>query len=135
MTWKELEHTADMGLRIEAPDIESLAEECRRALYSYIPRRAANRILGHDCWTCRLEGLDLEDLHIRWLNELIYLWDSKRSLLTPAYLSIDIEHTRLTVEGLLSTGTGGTCPFKAATYGGASLETGPPAVLTVYFDV
>lgn len=136
MTWTELEHTADMGLRIEAPDPGSLVEECAKALYAYIPPGSEDEAESETVeWTAELNGIDLEDLFIRWLNELIFLWDTKRSLLIPTCVRLDTELPTLTVQGRLVTGTGGTCPFKAATYGGARLETGPPAVLTVYFDV
>ena len=136
MTWTELEHTADMGLRIEAPDSGSLVEECAKALYAYIPPGSGDEAESETVkWTAELDGIDMEELFIRWLNELIYLWATQPSLLIPTCVPLAPVLPKRTGHGRLGPGTGGTCPFKAATYGGARLETGPPAVLTVYFDV
>lgn len=135
MTWRELEHTADMGLRIEAPSLEELLEECRKALYAYLPSGLPDQTVEGEMWTVEIEAVDLEDLFIRWLNELIFLWDSHFAILVPISVLLEPLVPRLSVYGKLVHQTGGNSPFKAATYGGALLEEGPPAALTVFFDV
>lgn len=135
MTWRELEHKADMGLFIEAPCLEELLEECRQALYDYLPSGVPDETTQGESWTVEIEAVDLEDLFIRWLNELIFIWDSHLSILVPISVQLDLHIPRLSITGRLIAVTGGTSPFKAATYGGCLLEEGPPAALTVFFDV
>jgi SHS2 domain-containing protein len=135
MTWRELEHTADMGLHIEASNLEELLEECRRALYSYLPYEVPDQTIRSKSWTVFIQAVDLEDLFICWLNELIFLWDAHLSVFIPTYVQFEPQISRLSVNGKLIPQTGGTSPFKAATYGGTLLEKGPPVALTVFFDV
>lgn len=135
MTWRELEHTADMGLCIEAPSPEALLEECRRALYSYLPFGIPGETETSESWTVEIQAVDLEDLYIRWLNELIFIWDSRLSIFVPTSVLFEPLVSRFSIHGKLVKGTGGTSPFKAATYGGARLEEGSATALIVFFDV
>ncbi len=66
-----LDHTADVGFEIDAPTLEALFDEARRALllimFESPPERGeAERLI-------RVSAPDLETLLVRWINELIYL--------------------------------------------------------------
>jgi SHS2 domain-containing protein len=73
------EHTADLGLRVRAPDLEGLFVESARGLFAMIaepPPTAASR---------RVElqvGGDRPDyLLFDWLSELLFVFDSQQLLL------------------------------------------------------
>ena len=65
-----LDHTADVGFEIEAPTLEDLFDEARRALLMTIFERAPER--GEEERPVRLPAPDLETLLVRWINELVY---------------------------------------------------------------
>ena len=65
-----LDHTADIGFEIEAPTLEDLFDETRRALLMTMFERPPER--GEEERPVRLSGTDLEILLVRWINELVY---------------------------------------------------------------
>ena len=65
-----LNHTADVGFEIEAPTLEALFGEARRALLMTMFERPPER--GEEERSLRLSATDLEFLLVRWVNELVY---------------------------------------------------------------
>jgi SHS2 domain-containing protein len=65
-----LDHTADVGFEIEAPTLEDLFDETRRALLMTMFERPPER--GEEERPVRLSAADLEILLVRWINELVY---------------------------------------------------------------
>jgi SHS2 domain-containing protein len=73
------EHTADLGLRIRAPDLDALFAEAAQALFAAIVEDlAAVQPLQHV--EVRLSGSDREFLLFDWLKELLYLFDAEHLL-------------------------------------------------------
>ncbi len=74
------DHTADLGLRVEAPDLPSLFREAAEGLFSVIvaqiPRRAPAREVR-----IRVEAQRTDYLFVDWLHELLYLFETERLLL------------------------------------------------------
>ena len=66
-----LDHTADVGFEIEAPTLEDLFDETRRALLMTMFERPPER--GEEERPVRLSAADLEILLVRWINELVFL--------------------------------------------------------------
>ena len=66
-----LDHTADVGFELEAPSLEALFEEARRALLMVVFEHPPEEGEGMD--TVRLAAPARETLLVRWLNELVYL--------------------------------------------------------------
>ena len=66
-----LDHTADVGFELEAPSLEALFDEARRALLMVVFEHPPEEGEGVD--TVRLTAPDRETLLVRWLNELVYL--------------------------------------------------------------
>jgi SHS2 domain-containing protein len=66
-----LDHTADVGFELEAPTLEELFDEARRALLMVVFERPPEE--GRDGREIRLSAPDRETLLVRWLNELTYL--------------------------------------------------------------
>jgi SHS2 domain-containing protein len=77
-----LDHTADMGIIVRGTDLEDLFEAAAAAMMHIMVRRrnvvkAAQRNL-------LISGEDLQDLMIRWLGEILYLFDADREVVTNA---------------------------------------------------
>ncbi len=75
MTYQTTDHTADLGITVQAASVENLFEEAARAL--------SELIFGRRTFTAveqvRIEvrGSDWPDLMVNWLRELLYLWNGK----------------------------------------------------------
>ncbi|MCS6852072.1 MAG: archease [Gemmataceae bacterium] len=67
-------HTADLGLRIRAPSLDSLFAEAGEALMSIILDDPTT-IEPREAWQVQIEGDDLAYLLVDWLNALLYRFD------------------------------------------------------------
>jgi SHS2 domain-containing protein len=78
----EIEHTADVGIELEAPDLPAAFERTAAAMFDMISD--LDRIGSGWCRSVRVTGRegDLENLLIRWLAELLFLHESERVLLS-----------------------------------------------------
>jgi SHS2 domain-containing protein len=81
MSYETFEHTADLGLRVRAADLNSLFTEAAAGLFSMIatgldPARAADLVR----FELAASAIDL--LLFDWLNELLYVYESRRLLLS-----------------------------------------------------
>jgi|SRR5580704_13671962 len=117
------DHTADLGLRIHAPDLNALFADGGRALLSVIVSDS-NTVEPRDRLTVRVAGTDLEYLFVDWLDELLFLFESKR------FLASEFE-TQLDDTGISATVRGEPCDparhalaheVKAVTYHGLTVE-------------
>jgi SHS2 domain-containing protein len=81
-TYTEIEHTADVGVELEAPDLDAAFERVAAAMFDMISD--LDRV-GSD-WRrdVRVVGRsgDREHLLIRWLAELLFLHESEHVLLS-----------------------------------------------------
>jgi len=69
MSYTIIDHTADLGIIVRAPDMSALYTEAARALVEIMgaqAKRSEREI------TLAIEGYDREDLLIRWLEEIRY---------------------------------------------------------------
>ena len=91
--FETFEHTADLGLRIRADDLNTLFAEAARALFSVIVENPQDiRPLEEIPFT--IKGSDAEELLHDWLTELLFTFHVGRRLLanfdvriTPAELT------------------------------------------------
>jgi len=65
-----LDHTADVGFELEAPSLEGIFDEARRALLTVMFEEAPAE--GGDTRRVRISAASLEVLMVRWINELVY---------------------------------------------------------------
>ena len=69
MTYRFIDHTADIGIRVVSGDVQGLFEDAAQALID---------IMGAGCHEGSLEeeisvkGIDRIDVLVRWLQELLY---------------------------------------------------------------
>ena len=87
MAYRFFEHTADIGVDIEATSFESLLTEGLRALtdsLTVIEKVELGLELKVD-----LEARSREDLLVEWLNEIVFLFDTRAVLLGQADLDVE----------------------------------------------
>jgi len=91
------DHTADIGLRVVSPDLDDLFGEAAKGFFSIvvdkIPQRGTPKRLEFG-----LEADRVEFLFVDWLNELLYVFDTKHMLLDN--FDVRIDGTRLAATAL-----------------------------------
>lgn len=112
-TWQEIDHTADLALRLQAQDLPDLFTTAARGMFSLIVELDAICITREV--EIALEGLDIETLLVDWLNELLYLSEVEGVAL------LEFEFTRLSPFVLRAVARGGKITeylsyVKAATF-------------------
>jgi SHS2 domain-containing protein len=117
------EHTADLGLRVRAADLDSLFAEAAAGLFSAIVENPADVRPG-TAVTVELAGEDREFLLFDWLKELLYRFDGE-------HLLFGRFEVRVTDRGLTGTARGEPLDparhvllheVKAITYHGLKVE-------------
>jgi SHS2 domain-containing protein len=78
--YETFDHTADLGLRIRAPDLNALFAEAALALFSTLVEDL-NTVASVDRIALAIAGDDREYLLYDWLKELLYLFDAEHLLL------------------------------------------------------
>jgi SHS2 domain-containing protein len=124
--YEAFDHTADLGLRIQASDLSSLFAEAGRALLSVVVSNP-DAVQPRDSLMVHVAGRDLEYLFVDWLDQLLFLFESRR------FLASQFE-TELHDTGLSATVRGELCDpsrhvlaheVKAVTYHGLMVERAP----------
>jgi SHS2 domain-containing protein len=77
--FETFDHTADLGLRVRAADLNTLFAEAARALFSAIVDDIATVRAALEV-TVELAGEDREYLLFDWLKELLYRFDTEHLL-------------------------------------------------------
>jgi SHS2 domain-containing protein len=74
--FETFEHTADLGLRVRAPDLDTLFAEAAQALFAAILDDPA-QVEPRQSLDVRLDGEGREYLLFDWLNELLFRFDTE----------------------------------------------------------
>jgi SHS2 domain-containing protein len=81
-SYEEIEHTADVGVELEAPDLLSAFERIAAAMFDMISDlEAIGSGWRRDVRVVGRHG-DRENLLVRWLTELLFLHESEGVLLS-----------------------------------------------------
>ncbi len=86
------DHTADLGLRVEAPDLPSLFREAAEGLFSVIVAQIPSQAPAREV-RIRLEAERTDHLLVDWLHELLYRFETEALLLDG--FEVEIRDTRL----------------------------------------
>jgi len=91
--YEVFEHTADVGLHITAPSLETLLVEAGRGLFSLIVEDA-NAITASQRVAINIPAADTTHdaaayLLFDWLSELLYIFETKRLVLADFRVQID----------------------------------------------
>ena len=90
--YETFDHTADVGLRVRAPDLKGLFEDAARALFSVLVANPA-AIQSVQEITFTLQGDRRDDLLLDWLAELLYTFDVRRMVFSR--FDVDVHETGL----------------------------------------
>lgn len=135
--FRTVDHPADVAVEIESPSLEELFSEGMMALRAIAVMVRDEKV--EDKIEVEVQGVDIEDLFVRWLNEGIYLIYVKR-LLPMKVFDVKIEGFKV----MSSIGVKKFVPhkdrflieLKAATYHGLKLEKRDNGYyITVVFDI
>lgn len=131
--YQQLEHKADLALRIYGADLRELFANAAYAMFSQLADVARVKAAVHQ--HVEVEGSDDESLLVNWLNELLYLHETEGQV----YSEFDIQE--LTPTCLKATLFGAEARdvqmiIKAATYHNLAIrQTKSGYQATVVFDV
>ncbi|MCD6363325.1 MAG: archease [Synergistetes bacterium] len=133
-----VEHTADVGIKIRAETLEDLFKEAAKGLSRLMFSFRGKEPLITEEVTIEIEAEDVEELLVTWLNELIYLFES-RELAFIDFEFIEFSHGRLKakVKCAQISLENVACYVKAATYHGLFVKREKDGwyEATVIFDV
>jgi SHS2 domain-containing protein len=122
--YETFDHTADLGLRIRADNLDTLFAEAARALFSVIVADLA-KVRPLDRRDLTLPPDDRELLLFDWLKQLLFWWDAE-------HLLFDKFEVHITDQGLTATAWGEPLDrkrhlleheVKAITYHGLQVES------------
>src|SRR5437588_7048812 len=135
--YETFEHTADLGLRVRAPDLETLFAETAEALFAAIVENVSE-VQARQRLDIRLEKDEREYLLFDWLRELLYHFDTEHTVFGRF-------EVRLSEKGLQGTAWGEPLDLarhvplhevKAITYHGLRVEqTGDGWLAEVIVDI
>jgi SHS2 domain-containing protein len=81
MPYQTIDHTADIGIAVQAENVETLFTEAARALSELI---FGQRVFtATETVTFAVKGSDWPDLMINWLRELLFLWNGDDRIIGP----------------------------------------------------
>jgi SHS2 domain-containing protein len=86
--FETFDHTADLGLRIQAGDLDALFAEAARALFSTIVDDL-DSVKPLERFEIAIPGEDREYLLFDWLRELLFRFDAEHRLFSKFEVQID----------------------------------------------
>ncbi len=90
-----IEHTADIGVEIYGKDLKELFENGARAFFDIITDIARVRPLNIE--SIEIKADDLKDLLIGWIDEFIFLFDTKHLLFSHYKIEKINEHSLIAI--------------------------------------
>lgn len=78
--YRLLNHTADLGLEVQAKDLKGLFRAAALAMMEVMVRKPRSR--KTDERRLSVSAMDLADLMVRWLGEILYLFQGEAALAT-----------------------------------------------------
>ncbi len=88
ISYQLIDHTADIGIKVKGRDLKSLFVNAAKAMFDVMVERGKGvRAVGLKKMKIEVEGDSLEELFIRWLNELLSLSDWKDIIFTKFIIS------------------------------------------------
>lgn len=117
------DHTADLGLRVRAGDLNALFDEAGRALLSLIVSNP-DAVEPRQTVAVQVAGGDREYLFVDWLAELLFLFESRKFLASRFEMKVSDDGIRGLVQGEEYDAARhvGSHEVKAVTYHGLKVE-------------
>jgi SHS2 domain-containing protein len=96
--YETFDHTADVGLRIEANSLDQLFAEAGAGLFSLLVEDLS-AVQPRESVEIQLKGQDLEYLLFDWLKELLYRFDAEHWLLSRFDVQVEEGELHANVHG------------------------------------
>jgi SHS2 domain-containing protein len=123
MTYRQIEHTADLALEIEAPTQADLLAEGARAIVAILTEDAEVR--PRDPRTVEIDALDDEDRLVQFLNEVLVLAIVEGYLTAEADIELSAHHLVAHLRGEAGAQDRVRTELKAVTYHDLHLAPNP----------
>jgi SHS2 domain-containing protein len=116
-------HTADVGLRVRLPDLNSLFAESAKGFFSLIVSNLHD-VVPRMRVEFHIKGHDLAYLLADWLSELLFTFESRRLLLSQFEVAVGPDGLDATAQGEIADDDRHTLDheIKAVTYHGLRVE-------------
>jgi protein archease len=98
MSYETFEHTADLGLRVRAGDLNALFADAASGLFSMIVTDC-NAVRPAASVAIAVKGEPSELLLFDWLNELLYIYEVRRLLLRDFDVHVNPQGLEATARG------------------------------------
>jgi len=132
-----LEHTADIGIRIRAHDLDQIFQRAALDMFDIIAERTVAGNDAHIPMLITQEAEDKEELFVNWLNELLSLASAKEVIFT-SFETVRCEEKILVMRACAETSSNFrfNVEIKAATYHQLQiLQDNSELTAEVIFDV
>ncbi len=100
MTIEELTHTADVRIRITAPNPAELFAEAARGMMQIMYGPCDSRVASEETEVVNLDADDLEDLLHDFLSELLYLSDVREMVYCSFQILLQDTHLSAVIRGV-----------------------------------
>jgi protein archease len=85
--YETFEHTADLGLRVRAPDLDGLFAEAGRGLFSLMVENLDD-VRPVEEVSLGVVGAETDYLLFDWLNELLFIFETRRLVLAEFHVKL-----------------------------------------------
>ncbi|MFW6148202.1 MAG: archease [Thermodesulfobacteriota bacterium] len=123
LTYQIIDHTADLGIAVKGADAKDLFANAAYAMIDIMVE--TDRVGSEAKRRIAIEGEDYPDLMVRWLGEILYLFDAEKEVVRDIEIT-DLGSNRLeAVLAFMSLEEGGyeiKMEIKAVTYHQISVE-------------
>jgi SHS2 domain-containing protein len=96
--YETFEHTADLGLRVRAADVDGLFADAGRGLFSLMVANLDD-VRTVDEVSLGVVGAELDYLLFDWLNELLFVFDTRRLVLVEFQVRVAESGVQATARG------------------------------------
>jgi SHS2 domain-containing protein len=96
--YRTFDHTADLGLLVEATDRNTLFAEAGRGFLSILVENPED-VRPQSEVAIQVDGTELDYLLIYWLNELLFRFERERLLLSEFDVAVDANGLKATARG------------------------------------
>lgn len=131
--FEEIQHTADWAIRVAAPSPEGLFECCAQGMYSLLKVNHQSKGPVQNK-KIHLDGVDLESLLVSFLSELLFFYETEKTV----FIGMDLKIQNNQLEGVFDGVILESTPeeIKAVTYHQMKIDQNPQGLsVTVVFDV